>query len=174
MCIVESEAVDFSLNHYSGIRHGILFSKKQYRIGRLYLHHFILLFVLVERFMKDSHATELYGQLFWYSSGWKKCRLEQKNHLKFLFLEQHLAEEIVQGKIIGVPLYDLLKRKRDIRKNTKIGYVEILTWYILWYIFLYILQEKGRWSIWWLQRFLKMEEVRQSDFLRSVDFHQMR
>ena len=47
----------------------------------------------------------------------------------------------VQGKIIGVPLYDLLKKKRDIRKNTKIGYVErfFLTWYILWYIFLYIL-----------------------------------
>ncbi len=63
-----------------------------------------------------------------------------------MFLEQHLAEEIVLGKIIGVLLYDLLKKKRDIRKNTKIGYVErfFLIWYILWYIFLYILQEKGR------------------------------
>ncbi|EEJ51255.1 hypothetical protein HMPREF6123_1473 [Oribacterium sinus F0268] len=45
--------------------------------------------------------------------------MEQKNHLKFLFLEQHLAEEIVQGKIIGVPLYDLLKKKRDRRKKQK-------------------------------------------------------
>ena len=60
-----------------------------------------------------------------------------------MFLEQHLAEEIVPGKIIGVPLYDLLKKKRDIRKNTKIGYVEILTWYILWYIFfVYITRER--------------------------------
>ena len=74
----------------------------------------------------------------------KNADWNKKNHLKFLFLEQHLAEEIVQGKIIGVPLYDLLKKKRDIRKNTKIGYVErfFLIWYILWYIFLYILQEK--------------------------------
>ena len=61
-----------------------------------------------------------------------------------MFLEQHLAEEIVQGKIIGVPLYDLLKRKRDIRKNTKIGYVErfFLTWYILWYIFCIYTRER--------------------------------
>ena len=52
----------------------------------------------------------------------------------------------VQGKIIGVPLYDLLKKKRDIRKNTKIGYVErfFLTWYILRYIFcIYYKRKEG-------------------------------
>ena len=52
----------------------------------------------------------------------KNADWNKKNHLKFLFLEQHLAEEIVQGKIVGIPLYD--KKKRDRRKNTKIGYVE--------------------------------------------------
>ena len=74
----------------------------------------------------------------------KKCRLEQKNHLKFLFLEQPLAEEIVQGKIIGVPLYNLLKKKRDIKKH-KNGicrkvFLDLV--YIVIYIFVYITREK--------------------------------
>ena len=62
-----------------------------------------------------------------------------------MFLEQHLAEEIVQGKIIGVPLYDLLKRKRDIRKNTKNTicrkvFLDLV--YIAVYIFVYITRER--------------------------------
>ena len=57
MCIVGSEAVDFSLNHYSGIRHGILFSKNNIeQEDCIYTISYFCLYQL-GRFMKDFHAT---------------------------------------------------------------------------------------------------------------------
>ena len=69
--------------------------------------------------------------------------MEQKNHIKFLSLEQHLAEEIVQGKIVGVP-HDLLKKKRDIKKykNRICRKVFLDLVYIVVYIFVYITRKR--------------------------------
>ena len=51
-----------------------------------------------------------------------------------MFLEQHLVEEIVQGKIIEVLLYDLLKKKKN-RIYRKV-FLELV------YIMVYIIRER--------------------------------
>ena len=98
MCIVGSETVDFSLNHYSGIRHGILFSKKQYRTGRLYLHHFILLFVLVreiyERFSCNRIVWLTVLVFFWM----KKMQIGTKKSSKVLVSRAALSRRDFAGK----------------------------------------------------------------------------
>lgn len=98
MCIVGSEAVDFSLNHYSGIRHGILFSKKQNRTGRMYLHHFILLFVLVreiyERFSCNRIVWLTVLVFFWM----KKMQIRTKKSSKVLVSRVALSRRDCAGK----------------------------------------------------------------------------
>ena len=57
-----------------------------------------------------------------------------------MFLEQHLVEEIVQGKIIEVLLYDLLKKKRYKKKHKnricRKVFLELV------YIMVYIIRER--------------------------------
>jgi len=98
MCIVGSESVDFSLNHNLGIRHGILFSKKQYRTGRLYLHHFVLLFVLVreiyERFSCNRIVWPTVLVFFWM----KKMQIGTKKSSKVLVSRAALSRRDCAGK----------------------------------------------------------------------------
>ena len=78
----------------------------------------------------------LHGQLFWDFSGWKKCRLEQKNHLKYLLLVSRAT--LRWREYSGTDYWDTVdwfskkKNESEAKPQVIFKFTEILQYVIKW------------------------------------------